>query len=168
MTHAVSRPRYLKGSWQLFSVLQELQNDSGGDVSSDGGSPTARDSGDGAVTPVSQARTQRASGTGSLTKRLSGRFSQEAFAAKEQELSFLQQRCVQFEVRFLSHQGASAAASICSSGWNSSRCHESWQHAPAPTCVLYCEAELSRVPWVPCVPWVRHPASATLERPTTF
>jgi hypothetical protein len=83
-------------------------------VSSDGGSPTARDSGDGAVTPVSQVKTQRASGTGSLTKRLSGRFSQEAFAAKEQELSFLQQRCVQFEVRFASHQGTSAVARLCS------------------------------------------------------
>lgn len=56
------------------------------------------------MTPVSQAKSQRASGTGSLTKRLSGRFSQEAFAAKEQELSFLQQRCVQFEVRFGFHQ----------------------------------------------------------------
>ena len=105
-------------------------------MSSDGGSPTARDSGDGAVTPVSQVKTQRASGTGSLTKRLSGRFSQEAFAAKEQELSFLQQRCVQFEVRFLSHQGASAAARVCSIRSSLLRFCRSWQHAPAPTSVL--------------------------------
>lgn len=98
-------------------MRQELQNDSGGDVSSDGGSPTARDSGDGAATPVSQAKSQRASVTGSLTKRLSGRFSQEAFAAKEQELSFLQQRCVQFEVRCVSCQitrpAADSAAPEC-------------------------------------------------------
>lgn len=81
--------------------LQELQNDSGGDVSSDGGSPTAaRDSGDSAAAAADDANMQqRISGSGGgLTKRISGRFSQEAFAAKEQELSFLQQRCMQFEV----------------------------------------------------------------------
>ncbi len=78
-------------------ILQELQNDSGGEASSDGGSPTA-----GAAEVVdiqADSKAARVSGSGGgLTKRISGRFSQEAFDAKEQELSFLQQRCMQFEV----------------------------------------------------------------------
>ena len=81
-------------AWGRLVRTQELQNDSGADVSSDGGSPKG-DAGGSAAAPADKARV---SGGGLAARRISGRFSQEAFDAKEQELSFLQQRCMQFEV----------------------------------------------------------------------
>lgn len=98
-------------------------------MSSDGGSPTSAsrgDSGDGAAgSPGADdaAKAQRISGSGGgLTKRISGRFSQEAFAAKQQELSFLQQRCVQFEV--------------CGVRAHDSWRHSAWLYPECMSCVL--------------------------------